>query len=291
MPDIKFVDEKGYRDAKKAGNVDNLALRKGFSVQTKGIDEAARTIDFVISTATVDRMGDTVNVEGWELDNYRRNPVVLWCHDCSQPPVARAVKVSAGVGALQSTAEFVPADLPAIGPFAECVFQLYLKGFLSAVSVGFMPIEAEWSNEDDRPYGLDFIRQELLEYSCCPVPANPEALIQARAAGIDTAPVYEWAERVLDGGDCLILPRRLIEEARKAATDRTVNKAGRVLSATNEEKLRTAHAEIGAVLSQLEPEAPADDGTDKELPPATSRARRFPRRTAREIELHRLRTP
>jgi hypothetical protein len=36
-----------------------------------------RTFTFVASTADVDRMGDTIAVSRWQLDAFRKNPVVL----------------------------------------------------------------------------------------------------------------------------------------------------------------------------------------------------------------------
>jgi hypothetical protein len=67
---------------------------------------------------------------------------------------------------------------------------------MSATSVGFMSHKSEWIESEDedgegekdnskpdlKP-GKRFKKQELLELSAVPVPANPEALIQARAAG------------------------------------------------------------------------------------------------------------
>ena len=43
--------------------------------------------------------------------------------------------------------------------------------------------------------GLDFESRELLEFSA--VPSNPEALVAASAAGIDTAPLKAWALQIL----------------------------------------------------------------------------------------------
>ena len=49
---------------------------------------------FVASTGEVDRHGDTVAPEGWRLDAYRDNPVVLWAHDYGEPAIGRAEAVS-----------------------------------------------------------------------------------------------------------------------------------------------------------------------------------------------------
>jgi hypothetical protein len=45
----------------------------------------------------------------------------------------------------------------------------------------------------------------------------PAALAEARAQGIDTGPIVEWAERILDTGGMLMVPKSEIEELRRAA--------------------------------------------------------------------------
>jgi hypothetical protein len=45
---------------------------------------------FVISTDEVDRHGDVIQAQGWQLDAYRNNPVFLWAHDYSRPVIGRA---------------------------------------------------------------------------------------------------------------------------------------------------------------------------------------------------------
>jgi hypothetical protein len=44
-------------------------------------------------------------------------------------------------------------------------------------------------------------KQELLEWSHVPIPANPEALIQARSIGLDINPIKEWCKQFLDSGE------------------------------------------------------------------------------------------
>jgi hypothetical protein len=58
---------------------------------TKSDDGATRT--FTISTGSIDRMGDAINPHGWHTAGYMRNPVVLWGHDYSRPPIGRATSV------------------------------------------------------------------------------------------------------------------------------------------------------------------------------------------------------
>ena len=63
---------------------------------------------FVISTGAVDRDRDTIAVDGWDLSNYRKNPVVLFAHDYSSLPIGRTESIFARNGQLKARMEFVP---------------------------------------------------------------------------------------------------------------------------------------------------------------------------------------
>lgn len=184
--------------------------------EVKAGDGESRTLTFTISTASVDRMGDTIAVDGWKLDSYRKNPVVLWGHDSGDFPIAKAPKVWIEGGKVKAAADFVPKDNPATGLHAEGILQLYKGGFLSAVSVGFNPLKYAFTDDPQRRFGIDFIEQELLEFSCCTVPANAEALIEGRAAGIDVGPILDHAERTLIAGNDAERVLRLAEGLMKA---------------------------------------------------------------------------
>ncbi len=149
------------------------AIRKQYPCEVKA-DGADRRITFKISTGALDRDHDRIDPNGWDVSAYLKNPVVLWAHKYDALPVAKAVAVRAGGGALWATAEFAGHEL------AEDVFQLYKGGFASAVSVGFIP-KAQEPNEYG---GHDITAAELLEFSCVPVPSNAEALMIAAAKGL-----------------------------------------------------------------------------------------------------------
>lgn len=154
--------------------------------ELRSIDTKARTIDFVASTETPDRYGDVIRVAGWQTDNYMKNPVFLWGHDSSAPPIGRTISVRKEAGprpALIQTVEFVPGSTD---PFAEQIFNLYRDGFMKAVSVGFRALERPQpirDAENERVTGFEFTKQELLELSAVPIPANPEALARALSSG------------------------------------------------------------------------------------------------------------
>jgi hypothetical protein len=183
--------------AKDHEATDQTQIHASFEAEVRAASDAPRALDFVISTSSIDRMGDTVSVNGWRLENYLKNNPVLWQHNADMPPIAKGINVRVDGGKLMARAEFVPADNPAIGGFAEGIYQLYRGGFLNAVSVGFRPLKYEMSKDPERKYGIDFKEQELLEFSCVNVPALPEALNQARSKGIDVTPIRDWAMKIL----------------------------------------------------------------------------------------------
>jgi uncharacterized protein len=183
------------RDKIKAGEATlPEKLRKQFVAEVKAEADNSRVLGFTISTAAVDRQYDSIAVDGWDFAAYRKNPVVLWAHDYTILPVARSLNEFVEGASVRARAEFTPAGM---AKFNDVVFDMYKAGFLSAVSVGFLPSQWNWSESKERPLGIDFQKQELLEFSCVPVPANPEALIEARAAGVDIAPIKQWAAGVI----------------------------------------------------------------------------------------------
>jgi len=154
-------------------------------------------VPFIISTSSIDRDGDTISIDGWDLKNYKKNPVVLYMHDPRNPPVAKSMNIKIEDGKLKSEAQFTPQDL---NPFGYMIGQMYKKGFMKATSVGFKATKWTWAEDKDRKFGIDFIEQELLEYSAVPIPANPEALLDAKSNGLDVLPAYNWACELLEKG-------------------------------------------------------------------------------------------
>lgn len=173
-----------------------------------------RAISYIFSDETVARDGHTIRNAGWDLENFLQNPVFLWCHDSSEPPIGRVTSIVKTGSRLIGTVEYADADTY---DFADTIFRLTKAGYINATSVSWAPLEWKWSQDKARPGGIDFLRQELLEISAVPVPALPTALATARAAGIDTGPLYRWAEKVLDGGNLIIIPRAELEQLRRDA--------------------------------------------------------------------------
>jgi HK97 family phage prohead protease len=145
-----------------------------------------RRMRFVISTGAVDRDGDRLDPQGWVLDRFKKNPVVMWSHAYSQPPVAKCTEIRVTRTGLEATAEFPPRGMY---EFSDTVFDMLKGGFLSGVSVGFRPIEFEESRVRK---GRDYRRQELTEFSLCSIPSNPDALVR-RSADAWVKSIKDWA--------------------------------------------------------------------------------------------------
>lgn len=130
---------KGVGHDPKADGPEYLGM--GYEISVRDIDENKRIIPFVASTSIVDRYGDVIDQSGWNLDYYKRNPVILWGHDSRSLPIAKSLSCSVVDGKLMNVMQFMTAE---DYPFADIVFRAVLKGFISTVSVGFIPLEFEW---------------------------------------------------------------------------------------------------------------------------------------------------
>jgi hypothetical protein len=136
-----------------------------------------RSIAYVFSDENVARDLHRIATAGWELDNFLANPVFLWAHDASAPPIGCVTQIGPVGSELRGAVRYATAEE---FPFADVIFRLTKGGYISAVSVSWLPIEYSYSTDKSRPGGIDFKRQELLEISAVPVPSLPTALATAR---------------------------------------------------------------------------------------------------------------
>ncbi len=104
-------------------------IRKAVEVALVSLESPARSLIGVASTSAPDRVGDVVEQDGWVLEPYLANPVVLWAHDDTRPPVARATRVWVEGDRLLFEAHFPPEGEH---PFADLVYRLYQTGYVEA---------------------------------------------------------------------------------------------------------------------------------------------------------------
>lgn len=199
--------------AKAGEDLSAGVVRKQFVADVKAVEGEDRTYECTISTAAVDRDKDVVVQAGIDTANYQANPVVLFGHQYSRPPVARSIKLWIEGGAWKSVMQFVPKG---VYDFADTIEALYRLGFMRAISVGFIPKKYAFDTERR---GYDILECELLEYSCVPVPANPQALSAAKSAGVDLAPLKAMLEETMEQleGPGLWVPKSVALAALTAA--------------------------------------------------------------------------
>ena len=158
-------------------------LRSLLEVKVRDADGASpATLDFVASTATLDRYQEIIEPCGWRLDSYRRNPVFQNAHNYGDvlftlgKALVTEVRELGNGPALCQRIQFATE----VNPVARIAYGLYSGGFLNAVSVGFIPLKWEdgrnGSEEKSGVLRRRYLEQELLEVSAVAIPANPDAL-------------------------------------------------------------------------------------------------------------------
>lgn len=200
-------------------------------VESKAGPAGEKVYTFRATSEAVDRQGEVVSADGWDFRSFEANPVILDTHDYSgiDAIVGRALPPLRRMGdTWEVDVEFSQS------PKGRLAKQLVDEGSLRAVSVGFRSMERVGGAREGAP--LTHVKQELLEISVVPIPANPEAVrLRALAAAKSIADTEaEVAEAVIEA-----------------------TKAGRVLSAKNEQSLRQAVELLTAVLAGLGPEGKA----------------------------------
>ena len=145
----------------------------------------------VASTDSLDRMGEVIDQTGWDLKNFKKNPVILWAHDDRSLPIGTAEKVKIDNSQKRPQLVFQPI-FHEITEQAAAVKAMYEQGILNSFSVGFLPLEMD---------GNTYTKQELLEISAVNVPANPDARTMAFRSlvktGISTKVAAEVANVVV----------------------------------------------------------------------------------------------
>lgn len=135
------------------------------------LPSASDTVDSIsiagyASTTDIDRHGDVIPASVWEagIQNYLKNPIILAYHDHCEP-VGKMVEHKVDEKGL-----WVKARISAA---AEDVFNLVKDGVLTAFSIGFRIMDAEYNSAAE----VFIVKElELHEISVVSVPANQNTL-------------------------------------------------------------------------------------------------------------------
>lgn len=136
------------------------------------------TYTFIGSDETLDRDGEVIKVDGWQLGNYKKNPVVLWGHNHGIPAIGKSLRTYKEDGELKFKVKFATEGTHEL---ADTVKALIDDEILKSVSVGYLALKREYpSDEDDAKAKQPRVvttKAELYELSIVNVPANQNALI------------------------------------------------------------------------------------------------------------------
>lgn len=219
-------------------------------IATKASPVSDRVIRFVGSDETLDRDGDTISIDGWDVSAFAKNPVVLYGHSYSDLPIGRAsVTIDKRARQLLFDVRFptiaeLSSDTKNPSEHAlrvDAIYNMAKAGILNTVSVGFRGVDYEATAT-----GRNYKKQELMEISIVPVPANPNAIAILRGLGT--------LETVIKG------------------VTMQVEKSGRRLSTKSKEALckiaeilKGCHGELSKFLEESDPEGSEESDPDEKV--------------------------
>jgi hypothetical protein len=130
----------------------------------------------IASDDSPDRVGDSLDINKWDLKNFKKNPILLAGHDYRPEYV---IGVAKNIRIEGNQLLFEPV-FHSITELARNIGQMFKDGILRAWSVGFIPNGL--MNPEDKSS-----KNELLEISAVSVPANANALMtNAKSYDVET---------------------------------------------------------------------------------------------------------
>ncbi len=161
----------------------------------KALDDGS--IEWVMSDYEVDRDAERIDSSGWDLKNFKKNPVVLWSHDYYTPAIGKVISPRVKDSKLVGRVKFSSKE---VDPFAAMIEGKVREGTISSGSVGYRSIRIEIVDDKKEPAGLIFREQELYEFSIVNIPSNTNATVQREAAPEEMKDLklrITWLEKIL----------------------------------------------------------------------------------------------
>lgn len=163
----------------------------------------------VASSEVEDRQGEVVKQSGWDLKNFKKNPILLWMHD-HERPLGKAERVWLDKTGSKPVLKF-KGVISTATEWGRAAKQLMEEGILNSFSVGFRALEMD---------GTEITKAELYEISLVSVPANPEArLLAAKSlekAGFEKNIIDEFTD---DRDKVIAELKEQVEKANKEAAE------------------------------------------------------------------------
>ena len=153
----------------------NKTLYLNSSFETKALKKGSKSLKIAgyANTTAKDRSGDVVTAEAWAkgVENFRRNPVMLYQHK-HDAPIGRIDKIQ-----VDKKGIFVEGSVSDAAEKLHGIQTLIKDGALKSFSVGFRVKDGKYNREDD---SMTITDVELLEISVVSVPCNQDSLFSIR---------------------------------------------------------------------------------------------------------------
>lgn len=170
-----------------------------FGFKVKKATKGSLVIEGLANANTIDRMKERILPSAWNLDNYKKNPVVLFDHGHDPTfgymPVGKALSVEPTEEGLYTKIELSSSKTEKI----SAVRDLVEEGILKTFSVGFDPKASQKSADD--PDVMEITKAELIETSIVPIPMNQDStftMLSKRKAYWQTPLAKKWYDVFMD---------------------------------------------------------------------------------------------
>lgn len=188
-------------------------FKNNFKVKTSS--DGSVTVEGWANKAVVDRGGDLINMDAWNLDNYKKSGIMLFNHDRDKP-IGKMTEVRATDQGLWIKGTISKSK----DPFVSYVRDLVSEGILNAFSVGF-----DAKDEQKNAEGINEIKQaELYEVSVVTLPMNQDSLFNLSSKSIEGLEYHQVKTKVLRQKGAWVaatVQEKIYEMLKKGKIDRT----------------------------------------------------------------------
>jgi HK97 family phage prohead protease len=169
-----FADEaKELMDAFHLEDEVSLIKKSHVSESIEAEDDGI--LNAVVSSTRRDLDDEIMDLSGLDLRQYKKNPVLLWSHRASDPPIGKSLDIGISGNELKAKFQFAKT------PFAQEIYELYKQDFLRTFSIAFIALDFDKGTKTHRS-------SLLLEVSATPLPANLDTrVIQEHFKSLESA--------------------------------------------------------------------------------------------------------
>ena len=128
-------------------------------------------LDFVAYSGMPTRNNTQYSVEGMDIGDYLKNPIVQLGHNLESLPIGRSLATWKAGEMLRASIEFAPDE------HSQSIYRLYREGFMRGISIGGFPTASTEDRvlEDGRTIRY-YPRSKLIQLALVPIPGDGDAL-------------------------------------------------------------------------------------------------------------------